>query len=231
MFKLFCFSIAGGSSELFHCIEPYLSREIRMIKLEYAGHGIRMREPFYTDVDALVEDMYSMIRDDLKDTDEYMLFGYSMGCIALSATLAEIISREELPIPRHVFLAAHIPGVSGKVLSDEELENDDAMKSVLIQFGGIPQDIASSAIFWKLYMPIYKADYRLMRSYSFDKLRLKTDISTDVFLCEDDTSYDEMQKWKKFYVGELAFHSFIGGHFFVKSHAERIAEIISERAL
>lgn len=228
MVKLFCFSIAGGSAQLFQCIEPYLPQAIQVIKLEYAGHGSRMREPFYADMDALVEDMYSMIQYNLEETDEYMLFGYSMGSMVLSATLASIICKGELHLPKQVFLAAHIPGISGRTLTDDELENDETVKKMIVHFGGVPEDIISSAIFWKLYMPIHKSDYRLMRSFDFDELKLRTSTPITVFYCEEDTAFEYLQKWNRFYTGGARYYSFSGGHFFIKENAKRIATIIEE---
>lgn len=214
---------------MFQCIEPYLPQEIQMINLEYAGHGSRMREPFYSDMNAAVEDMYSNICKNLTESDEYMLFGYSMGSLIVSATLAEVIRRKELPLPKQIFLAAHVPDLSGHSLSEKDLENDDVVKKTIIRFGGVPEDIVQSAIFWKLYMPIYKSDYRLMCSFNFDSLKLRANIPTSIFYCEEDTALKDLRRWERYFTQDVRYYSFQGGHFFIKENAEKIADLVFDR--
>ena len=45
--QCFCFPCAGGAATFFQGIEKDLP-DAELVKMEYAGHGMRRKEPFYT---------------------------------------------------------------------------------------------------------------------------------------------------------------------------------------
>ena len=106
--KLFCFTYAGGTADFFNEIEGQLP-EIKFVKIEYAGHGTRRKEPFYCSFAELTNDMYRLLKEHLSSGEEYALFGYSMGAIAATELLRKIIDASEISLPAHVVLAAHEP--------------------------------------------------------------------------------------------------------------------------
>lgn len=59
--QIFCFTFAGGTTAFYSQVEKYITPEIKIEKLEYAGHGLRYKEAFYNDFLELAEDMYSQI--------------------------------------------------------------------------------------------------------------------------------------------------------------------------
>ena len=105
--QLFCFTCAGGTAAFFDTIEADIP-EIELVKLEYAGHGVRHKEPMYRDFAALADDLYDILVK-TRSTESYALFGYSMGAISLVEVLRRIIKRGEITLPESVFLAALEP--------------------------------------------------------------------------------------------------------------------------
>ena len=95
--QIFCFTYAGGNATLFE-----------LVKMEYSGHGTRHKEPLYMSFDELADDMYAGLKSKYNGS-EYALFGYSMGTISLVEVLKRIITDQKIPLPGHVFLAAHEP--------------------------------------------------------------------------------------------------------------------------
>ena len=101
--QLFCFPCAGGTADFFNQLDPWFSPAIELVKLEYAGHGTRHREPLYQDFAQLAEDLYAEVKSRYRSGGDYALFGYSMGSVAA----AEVLLRMGL-IPEQGALAADI---------------------------------------------------------------------------------------------------------------------------
>lgn len=223
--KIFCFTYAGGNVSFFDDIEKDIP-EAEFIKLEYAGHGIRHREDFYSDFNELGEDLFGELKQRLHG--DYALFGYSMGSISLVEILKRIIANE-MQLPKAVFLAAHEPHTKSELLGFEENELDEWVKNRTIKFGAVPEKLMKNKVYWRTYLPLYRADYKIIGKYDFDKLDLNTDIPADVFFSETDTPYADMKLWHKYFKGSIDFHRFDGTHFFIKEHHREIADIIKGR--
>ncbi len=222
--KLICFTYAGGTASFFDDLDCEL-KDIETIKLEYAGHGERHREEFYNDFDELADDLFAEIKD-ICSKEKYALFGYSMGSISMIEVLRRILMTD-MQKPSHVFLAAHEPysKILFDKLSDDEI--DDWVKERTIQFGGVPDKLLKNNVFWRTYLPVYRADYSIIDKYRFEDLNLKTDIPATVFYSEEDTPFADMRCWDKYFLCE--FYSFTGKHFFIKDHIAEISSVIKEK--
>lgn len=226
MMKLFCFTYAGGSASFYEQIEELLPKDIEVIKLEYAGHGTRRKEPFYADFDELAEDMYTQIASRLSDGDAYALMGYSMGSISVAETLRRVIARGELPLPKHVFLAAHEPQTKVELRNYNSGELDELVKERTISFGAVPEKLIHNDSFWRMYLPIYRADYSIIGNYRFENLKLLTTVPVTVFYSESDTPFRDMKEWTRYFVGPSEFIEYTGSHFFIQEHKKAMAEVI-----
>ncbi len=218
--KLFCFTHAGGTASFFDIIEKSLSG-IKLVKLEYAGHGERHREQYYKDFNELGDDIFEKIKSFLSEGD-YSLFGYSMGSITLVEVLKRIISAG-MKKPSNVFLAAHEPHTKAELAGFSDDELDEWVKNRTIQFGDVPEKLVENKVFWRTYLPIYRADYSIIMKYDFGKLDLETEIPATVFYSETDTPLQEMKKWKKYFKGDCNFIEYPGSHFFIRKNHSKIA--------
>ncbi len=224
--QLFCCTFAGGTAAFFDIIEKELPN-IDLVKLEYAGHGCRRKEPMYQDFDALADDMFSRFKE-AYSCRQYGLMGYSMGSISVVEVLRRIIS-DKLMLPSHVFLAAHEPHTKAELLDFTPDELDAWVKERTIQFGAVPEKLINNRPFWRTYLPLYRADYSIIRAYQFEKLDLKTEIPATFFYSETDTPLKEMVFWKNYFVGETDFYRFEGNHFFIQEHISKMAKIIQKK--
>lgn len=228
--RLFCFTYAGGAASFFDLLKPYLSPAIKLSGLEYAGHGSRMKENFYQDFSELVDDLYPRMWETLCDRHEpYALMGYSMGSISAVETLKRILSEGKLYPPVHIFLAAHEPRTKGELQGFDSGEQDDMVRERTICFGGLPETLINNRSFWRLYLPVYRADYSMIGRYDFNDLGLRTGVPATVFYSEEDTPLVEMKQWERYFIKKCDFLRFDGNHFFMQQHYREMAEIISER--
>ena len=222
--QLFCYTYAGGTAAFFDPIEKDLP-DLSLVKPDYAGHGARRKEPFYRDYTELADDLFARFRES-RDGGDYALFGYSMGSITVAELLKRILADPELPAPAHVFLAAHEPHTKAELAGYDPAELDEWVKERTVRFGGIPEKLLENKSFWRMYLPLYRADYGLIGKYRFEDLDLKTDVPVTVFYSETDTPRRDMEEWKKYFTGECEFVEFSGNHFFIQEHREEMAGVM-----
>ena len=225
--QLFCFTYAVGNASFFDGIEKDLP-ELNVVKFEYSGHGTRHREPQYQSFDELTEDMFRQFKEQY-DGGSYALFGYSMGTISLVEVLKSILDDSSLPPPERVFLAAHEPHTKYELEGFSPDELDEWVKDRTIKFGTVPEKLLNNNSFWRMYLPLYRADYSIIGKYKFEELNLKTDIPATLFYSESDTPRTDMKLWEQYFTGECDFHEYSGSHFFIQDHHEEMAGIIRQK--
>ncbi len=222
--QLFCFTYAGGTVAFFDGIEKDLP-EYELVKLEYAGHGTRHKEAFYQDFDELADDIFRFFKERYSG-GEYAIFGYSMGTITLVEVLKRILTDASMNTPSHVFLAAHEPHSKAELIGFTEDELDEWVKDRTIRFGAVPEKLLNNKSFWRMYLPIYRADYGIIGKYSFENLDLLTTIPATIFYSETDTPRTEIELWKKYFTGKCDFYQYEGTHFFIQNHHAEMADVI-----
>lgn len=225
--QLFCFTYAGGNATFFNDISDDLP-EYEVIPFEYSGHGKRYKEPFYSSFSELAEELYSQLKQTYSG-GEYALFGYSMGTISLIEVLKRILANNEIASPKHVFLAAHEPLTRIDFYNADPEKTDLHIKNRTIAFGTVPDKLINNRSFWRLYLPLFRADYSLIAQYRFEELSLVTEIPATIFYSDTDTPLQDMQLWKDYFIGECDLFRFTGNHFFIQQHHNEMADIIRNR--
>ena len=227
--QLFCFPYAGGTADFFSQLDPWIPSTIELVKLEYAGHGTRHREPFYQNFSQLADDLYEAVKRLYHPGEGYALFGYSMGSIAAVEVLVRILRDEMLPPPERVFLAAHEPFDKRALLNFQGDEADEWIQERTVSFGGVPEKLLENRTFWRLYLPLYRADYTLIANYNFSKLTLACEIPLTGLYGNQDIASEKMRSWGNYFQGECEFVEFEGNHFFITEHRQELAELIAKR--
>lgn len=224
--QLFCFTYAGGTASFFDTIEKDLVG-YEVVKLEYSGHGSRHKEPFYQSFDELADDIFQLLTEKYAE-GEYSLFGYSMGTITLVEVLKKIINCSSMSEPKHVFLAAHEPHSKAELIGFTDNELDEWVRDRTIKFGAVPIKLLENKSFWRMYLPIFRADYSIIGKYSFEELDFQTSIPATIFYSESDTPRTDMNLWKKYFTGECEFFQYDGTHFFIQNHHTEMANAIKD---
>lgn len=225
--KLICFTCAGGNSSFYDHLKQEVLPDIELMAMEYSGHGTRHGSPLYSDFQELAEDMVIQVKKCLKDKTPYAIMGYSMGSISAVEVLRKLLE-ERFQLPKHVFLAAHGPQTKASMAGCNNEKMDEFVKERTIQFGALPEKLTSNKSFWRMYLPIYRADYSIIGKYKFENLSVKSDIPVTVFYSESDTPFSITKGWEKYFTN-IDFVEYTGNHFFMNEHFREMAQEIKKR--
>jgi len=151
----------------------------------------------------------------------FVLFGHSMGG-KIVHRMAQVLELAGTP-PSAVI-------VSGCPAPDRQpaaYKDDRALLEHVVSFGGIPEELLRYAPFMDYYLPILRADYEAIATYSCPcEHRLEAPLHVfygtedSVFTREDATAW---LKWAK----RVEFAEFAGGHLFLLHRVDELASIVA----
>ncbi|PYG89067.1 surfactin synthase thioesterase subunit [Ruminiclostridium sufflavum DSM 19573] len=220
--KLFCVPYAGASSMVYSKWKKGLADFIELQEVELPGRGRRYSSPFCGNIDEAVEDIIKQIESKISDGGKYAFFGHSMGTLIvyeLVNRIKEVYDSE----PVHIFF-------SGRNSPDIKVENkvvhtlsDEEFKFELNKFGGIPDQIFENEELAKIFIPILRADYKLIDTYNYAKKKTKLNTDMTVFYgTEDAYIKSDIKSWEKYTTRRCDFIEYEGGHFFINTYMKEI---------
>ena len=230
---LLCLTYAGGTRSFFGDIRADLTPEMEVVRYDYPGHGSRVKEPLPDTISAAAEDIYEKFLAEYGDAintgqAEYGIIGYSMGSIVAYELIRQIGTKGELKMPIHAFLAAHEPetrSVYGDIPEDIQ-DVDEYIKMRTIEFGGVPESLVDNATYWRIYMPLYKADYKMIGDYDFEAANWSCQVPATVFYSEEDKGREAMLPWRKYFTDKCNLVEYTGKHFFINEYHQDMAQVI-----
>ncbi len=138
------------------------------------------------------------------------------------------MKKKVIVAPVHIFLAAHEPGARKELEGLGGEMPDEWVWERTIRFGGIPESLIHNKSFWRVYLPVCRADYRMLGRYDFSRIDLRTKIPATVFYSESDTPCSAIEGWKHYFIGKCEMVPFAGSHFFIYGHEQEIAEMLKK---
>lgn len=221
--KLFCFPYAGGSSAIFSRWKSYIGTNIEIKAIELAGRGKRIHEAHYNNFIEIIDDVFSLIIDEVKSGNDYAFFGHSMGA-KIAYELTQEILRKGLPRPSHVFFSGR---GAPYVLGDDEKEYhklpDEEFKKEILNLGGTPKEFFNHPELLEVFLPMLKSDFKLAARDILDKEINPLPFDITVFLGKDEElTPEQIDSWKKYTSENCTIHYFNGGHFFINEKVEEV---------
>ena len=221
-------SIAKLAEEMLTQIEaqmqPQLQTDIQM--QPQSQTEIQMQPQSQTDTQIQVQSQTEMQMQ--LQPQPYALMGYSMGSIVVYEVLRRLTA-EQKRLPEHVFLAAHEPLLRPEFAALAKEERTERIRRAVSMFGGVPDKLMNNDTFWRIYMPVYEADFGMIWSYDFAQMQYTASVPATFFYASQDIADESMRLWDRFFTGTNSYHSFSGNHFFLREHEEQIAALIAEQ--
>lgn len=221
--EIYLFPNAGGTIEFFNDLCGELQQGFICYPFEYPGHGTDTSE-FCDTAEQLSFAAYEFYKTRHHDSTDVILMGYSMGTI-IAMELLELLGKYENETPIGIVLAADPP--VNMIFEDADKSEEENIKFFYMKNGDISEKLINSKLFGRLYLPSFRNDYHLLKSFDYTTLlKRKNGAKSLIFYCEEDTPYQIMCGWREYFTNEPQFRRYSGGHFFLKKHYIEIADVI-----
>ena len=212
--KVIFFPYAGASAYSYATWKKYFPDDIELCFLELAGRGARMKEPFYKNVKEAVDDVFSILKKEVQDSN-YYIFGHSMGSL-IAFELFYKIEEENFKLPNHIFFSGRNPPDLCKSLKKISHLNDLEFLNEVKKYGGILEEIYSDDELRDIFIPILRADFKLLEDYEYIKHNSQINCNITALYGKNDmsTSREKIRKWKNHAGKDFTLVQFLGEHFF-----------------
>lgn len=226
MFNLILIPYAGGMASVYNRWKGFLDKHIGFFPVELAGRGRRFKDAFYNTLEEAVEDVYCSIKDKLDLP--YAIFGHSMGG-AIAYELYNRIKYENNRLPFHMFVSGRRPP---HIRSDEKqlhLLTDDEFEEEIMKIGGTPKEIFDDNELSKIFIPILKADYKIIENYEYkpNECKLGCGITAFTGKFDNDVMLHDIVEWNIYTDCEFNLYVYNGGHFFINDNIAEITGVIN----
>lgn len=225
--KLICLAHAGGSASSYLRWSRFLDPGVELIPLEYAGRGARSSEALFENMDEAVSDLVNILKPWLADGAPYALFGHSLGAL-VAYELACVLQTKQLLLPDLLIVSGKNPPHMA-MQAQRHLLPEHEFREELESLGGTPRELLKDPAFVEYFLPIARADFKLVETYRLQagRPKLHTDICT--LNGSDDTFVDlgRMEEWGDYSDGEVRHQQFPGGHFYLHEHSEQVVLYLS----
>lgn len=212
--NMFCLPPAGSSSSIYYSWNKHIPSGIKVIPLEYPGHGKKIQEQLTHDPNQLAHILLEEIK--AFGNHPFILFGHSVGASVLWRI--EHLLRTEKIYNNLILLA-----VSGrpapsylKIMSQKSILTDQELIDELKIYNNFPSEILNNQDALEFFMRIIKNDFLLSDNMLNDQIFVTEKPLLSIYGKEDPYIYhhEMMEKWQDFSKTWLGAHAVEGDHFY-----------------
>lgn len=218
--RLFCFSYAGSSAQVFHTWNDHAPEWLEVSGFELPGHGARMGE---RPLDAY-EPATLAIADTLEPVIDrpYALFGHCLGA-ALAYEATRILSSRGKPQPLQLFTCGARGPHFGIPIADVESMEDDEFIEHMHETYAAPIDFLRHPEMRPLFLPIVRADARMTQNYRYTPGPPVTyPVTATAGETDPYVQQGHLEGWRKHTTASVTTRIYPGGHFFFLESAPRL---------
>ncbi|AFY58517.1 putative thioesterase involved in non-ribosomal peptide biosynthesis [Rivularia sp. PCC 7116] len=224
--RLFCFPYAGGRALNYRSWSNHLPANVEVCAIELPGRGTLLKETPFTRIKPLVETIAQNILPKLDRP--FALFGHSMGAL-VSFELAHFLRNKYSLNPVHLFVSAHrAPQIISKKPPIYSLPDPEFLAQ-LHRLNGTSQEILQNRELMELFLPILRADFEVLETYTHQALPpLECPITAFGGLSDSEANIDELEAWAKQTKSTFLLKMFQGDHFFIHSAQSQLLEYLNQ---
>ncbi len=226
--SLICVPHAGGTACSYMKWKKYLHNNVLLCPIELRGRGRRQFEPLYRTMEEAVSDVFEQVKT-FATTGKYVLFGHSMGCTLIYEVVKRLMEKG-YRLPSHViFSGGRTIGYHAEITPIHNAEIE-IFKEAVMSFGGTSEEVFDNPELADVFVPIMRADLRILEMYIKEENDFKLSCNISVFSGKNDFGSTEKDKefWSNCTVGSCMFYDFVGGHFYLFNESiESVVETIN----
>jgi surfactin synthase thioesterase subunit len=221
--RLFCLPFAGAGASSFASLSRRLGSTVEVCAAQLPGRESRMQERCIDSVEALVAALESPMRE-LMDCP-YAILGYSMGA-SIALELCRRLRGGILPLPVALFVVG-APGPRAPKRPPIAGLSHEAFIEELRRLGGTSQAVLENQTLLDTFLPVLRADFALIESYDYSAQE-PLSLPTFAYAGESDALAPpaSVARWSDEVDGPFQMRRFAGGHFFVQSNLDAVADAI-----
>lgn len=222
--RLFCLAHAGGAPTLFHTWPADLPDDIEVVGIQLPGHGRRYSEPPLDNMDALLDGLMPAL---LSATDiPFAFFGHSMGALIACEAAARLEGLGRYA--GHLCVSACRPPHMPVTPTPMHALPRSAFVERLRGIGGIPDELLNLPDFLDAFLPVLRADFTLIETWrGSETTRLSCPMTAFCGDADPLVPAEQMRAWSRHTQGPFSFHSFRGGHFYLRENQAALLARIS----
>jgi len=223
--RLFCIPHAGGGASAYRAWALAPPPGVAVYPIQLPGRESRFQETLFLDLRALLGELTADLGEFLDVP--FAFFGHSMGAI-ITYEWARSTAGSEM---RHLFVsgrrAPHLPN-RGRPLYDL---SDESLIEELRRMEGVPENILNNDEWRRTSLPILRADFTMMDTYSWAPAApLSIPISAVGGTQDPNVAIDEIHGWSR-HTPRFRMHLLPGGHFFLRDASAAVLDLVSRELM
>ena len=224
--RLFCFPYAGGDAFSFRSWPEQLPSTIEVCPIELPGRGMRIKEPPFTQLPLLVEELAQSILPYLDKP--FVFFGHSLGAL-VSFELARLLRRIHACSPTHLFISGHCaPQILYSVPPIHTLPDVDFIKE-LSRLHGTSETALANEELMQLLLPALRADFEVFATYTYQpESPLNCPLTAFGGLQDPSMSCEMLEAWQSQTSATFAMKMFPGNHFFIHTAQSSLLQSLAQ---
>ncbi len=225
--RLFCLPYAGGGASAYHAWGRLLPPTIELCAVQPPGREARVREAPYTSFDEAVAGLGEALCP-LLDRP-YVLFGHSLGAL-LAFELARWLRRRGEPQPQQLFVSSRRPPQLPEPYPPvADLPDAEFTAKIQERYGGIPQVILQEPELMRMFLPILRADFKVLESYRYS-VEPPLACALAVFGGSEDAiaTPSALGQWQQHTAAAFSTRQFAGGHFYLQTLRADVVTAIAD---
>lgn len=214
---------AGGSASHYRALSAALAARVEVQAVQYPGRQDRYREEPCADLHLLARG----VADALEPLAgrRLALFGHSMGALVAFET-TRLLEQRSRSVESLFVSARRAPAQP----SPERVHrlDDTGLLAEMRALGGTDERLLREPELLSLYLPVVRADYRALETYTHDP-DATVNVPVTAFAGSSDprVTAEDMSAWRRHTTRRFGIHVFPGGHFYVDEQTEAVADVLA----
>lgn len=212
--NLFCIPSAGSSASIYYNWDKKINDNIKVIPLEYPGHGRKIKEQLINDPDKLAEIFIQEIKS--FGDKKFILFGHSVGA-SLLWRIEEKLKEEEIynNLSLLIVSSRSTPDYQSSINNYGSMNDDELIHELKI-YNNFPDEILDNKSALEFFLKIIKNDFILSDRMINEKIEITKKPLISIYGKDDPyiQHHEIMESWNKYSEKWFGSYALEGNHFY-----------------